>query len=75
MLWPKACPRCKGGDLFHDDNSYGGDIVCLQCGYRTDLIQPGNYQSTISSLNTSKPSGGRYSEAGNQGLGSYHSQR
>jgi len=29
----KACPRCKG-DLILEEEDYGPEWVCLQCGYR-----------------------------------------
>ena len=31
----KACPRC-GGDLSIDQDVYGVEILCLQCGYRQE---------------------------------------
>lgn len=37
MLWFKACPRCKNGDLELGKDMYGWNILCLQCGYMRDL--------------------------------------
>ena len=30
MIWFKACPRCKQGDMAPDEDN---DRHCLQCGY------------------------------------------
>ncbi len=31
LIWYKACPRCKDGDLFRDEEDAKH---CMQCGYR-----------------------------------------
>ena len=36
-LKSKSCPRC-GGNILIDRDLDGWDEVCLQCGYRLDLI-------------------------------------
>jgi Zn ribbon nucleic-acid-binding protein len=39
MIWFKACPRCKLGDLYLNEDIYGKYRQCLQCGhviYSTD---------------------------------------
>ena len=37
MIWFKACPRCRVGDLVLDQDLYGWNILCLQCGYMKDV--------------------------------------
>ncbi|MBF8299327.1 MAG: hypothetical protein HW397_376 [Dehalococcoidia bacterium] len=32
MLWLKKCPRCAG-DLSEQQDMYGTEVICLQCGY------------------------------------------
>ena len=36
MIALKACPRCRG-DLLLDGLLDESELVCLQCGYRSDL--------------------------------------
>jgi hypothetical protein len=31
MAWLKCCPRCNG-DLYENQDMYGGYIACVQCG-------------------------------------------
>jgi DNA-directed RNA polymerase subunit M/transcription elongation factor TFIIS len=31
-MWFKVCPKCEG-DLYLRRETYGKDLVCLQCGY------------------------------------------
>lgn len=33
MIWFKACPRCKLGDLYLNEDIYGKYRQCLQCGH------------------------------------------
>ena len=51
MFWLKACPRCKG-DLFLDASPYVKDIVCIQCGYRRQILMPDNKQAREDYRNT-----------------------
>ena len=37
MIWFKACPKCRVGDLYLDQDQYGEYIRCFQCGYNQDL--------------------------------------
>jgi hypothetical protein len=33
MIWFKACPRCKVGDLALSEDIYGKYQQCFQCGH------------------------------------------
>ncbi len=50
----KRCPRC-GGNIYLEEDSYGGYEHCLQCGYDCDLKNiiesPG--QAVLSTMNDS----------------------
>ena len=35
MMWFKACPRCKRGDMNLNED---GDRLCLQCGHTQRLV-------------------------------------
>ena len=37
MMWFKACPRCKRGDMTLDRDVDGESRICVQCGYREEL--------------------------------------
>lgn len=37
MIWFKACPRCKEGDLGLVEDAYGKYKQCFQCGH---LVYP-----------------------------------
>jgi hypothetical protein len=37
MIWFKACPRCKVGDLTLTEDVYGKYKQCFQCGH---LVYP-----------------------------------
>ena len=39
MIWFKACPRCKVGDLVLAEDIYGKYQQCFQCGH---LVYPRN---------------------------------
>ncbi len=39
MMTLRVCPRCEG-KLFSEEGQVGGDIVCLQCGYRIVKVSP-----------------------------------
>jgi len=36
MMALKSCPRCRG-DLIQEEFLGEAELVCIQCGYRTDL--------------------------------------
>jgi ribosomal protein S27AE len=36
MILLKSCPRCRG-DLVREHLPGEAELVCLQCGYRTDV--------------------------------------
>jgi hypothetical protein len=36
MIALKACPRCRG-DMFLERLVGDAELLCLQCGYRTDF--------------------------------------
>ena len=38
MYWLKSCPRCKG-DLAEEDDIYGKEIMCVQCGFRPAPVE------------------------------------
>ena len=42
----KACPHCLG-DLFSEDDAGYPEVVCLQCGYRAALAQPGTWPAAL----------------------------
>jgi len=37
VVWMKACPRCKTGDLHLRADVYGKYIECVQCGLSKDM--------------------------------------
>ena len=37
MVWLKACPRCRRGDLKLDSDMYGKFFQCLQCGHIKEI--------------------------------------
>ena len=37
VVWMKACPRCKTGDLHLKADMYGKYIECVQCGFSKDM--------------------------------------
>jgi len=39
-MWFKACPKCKTGDLFPQEDTYGSYIQCAQCGTIMELKNP-----------------------------------
>ena len=40
MVWFKACPRCRTGDVSLENDMYGWHVMCLACGYVKDVDGP-----------------------------------
>ena len=40
MVWFKACPRCKTGDVSLENDIYGWHAMCMACGYVKNLESP-----------------------------------
>lgn len=38
MYWLKSCPRCSG-DLAEQEDIYGKDLLCVQCGFRPAPVE------------------------------------
>ena len=38
MYWLKSCPRCSG-DLAEQDDIYGKEVLCMQCGFRPAPVE------------------------------------
>ena len=38
MYWLKSCPRCTG-DLSEQNDIYGKEILCVQCGFRPAPVE------------------------------------
>ncbi len=45
MLLFRACPRCRQGVIEPNSDHYGLYLMCLNCGFMTDL-RPGEYAWT-----------------------------
>ena len=37
MIWFKACPKCRRGDIVLQRDFHGSYLSCMQCGFTKDL--------------------------------------
>ncbi len=50
MLRFKSCPRCKNGDVYINNDSFGWYAECLQCGHMKSADPGSNGDDLLKSL-------------------------